>query len=70
MNTHTESTYSCMFVESNSKARVTPKVAIPPLLQKKKKKLKFVGFFTSAMVFGKYLQHIALATYKNCNKYL
>ncbi len=53
MNTHMESTYSYMFVEPNSKARVTPKVAIPTLLEKKRKKLKFVGFFRGAMVFDK-----------------
>jgi hypothetical protein len=45
-------------------------VAIPPLLEKKRQKLKFVGFFKGAMVFGKYLQHISLTTYKNCNKHL
>lgn len=70
MNTHMENTYSCMFVKPNSKARVTPKVAIPPLLEKKRQNVKFVGFFRGAMVFGKYLQHISLTTYKNCNKHL
>jgi hypothetical protein len=53
MNTHMENT--CMFVEPNFKARVTPKVAIPPLLEKKKQNLKFVKFFKSAIKFSKYL---------------
>jgi hypothetical protein len=59
-----------MFVEPNSKVGVTLQVAIPPLLEKKRQVLKFVGFFRGAMVFDKYLQHIALATYKNCNEHL
>jgi len=43
MNTHMENTYTCMFVKLNSKVGVTPKVAIPSLIEKKRKNLKFVG---------------------------
>lgn len=39
-----------MFVEPDSKVEIAPKVTILPFLKKKKKNLKFVGFFKGAMV--------------------
>jgi hypothetical protein len=43
MNTHMESTYNCMFVEPNSKARVTPKMANPTPSRKEKAKIEICG---------------------------
>jgi hypothetical protein len=44
-----------MFVKHDSKVEIAPKVTIPPSLKKKRKNLKFVGFFQGAMVVRKHI---------------